>query len=263
MSIPRNQVRLTAEAVGLQWANGRTQARAAGVGRFGAFVGFHIEAMRDPELDRLLDSLSLERLEIKHQRQGAQPVIVPHWGLGETVKFYPVTSGPVAPTVAGSLANGNARETAAAGIGLRWGQGERSKLAIRGYVDLLGPDTLVQLSVRSRMTDELLKALVDHVRVCEAADGLVDRARHPEPVTLHEIALPLGPGAEAEWGKGDTTTVTPLAGLHPSVIDAAYLRTVWRPDGIHAAALSAWEGIQHWAKEYASGGEHSQDEEDR
>ena len=30
-----------------------------------------------------------------------------------------------------------------------------------------------------------------------------------------ELALPLGPGPEQEWGKGDTATVTPLISGHP------------------------------------------------
>lgn len=255
MTIGRNRVRPVSDAATLQYASGKTQARRpAHTGRFAPYVGFHIEAGRDGELDEAMRQAGISLMEIKHQRPGGAE-IVKHWDLGETVKLYVVSSGPVAPTVAGSLAGGNARETAEAGIGLRWGMGERSKLAIRGYLHMLAEVAylrLVQLSVRSRMTDELLKALVDHVRVCEAADGLVDRARHPEPVTLHEIALPLGPGEETEWGKGDTATVTPFISLHPQAVDAAYLRTAWRPDATHAAAFREWEGIQHWAREYAT-----------
>lgn len=253
--IPRNKVSTIANAVTVQWAAGKTQYRShgGGNGRFGALVGFHVEAGRDPDFDALMRELSIPQIEIKHQRQGAQPVIVPHWYFGEELHFFPVTSGPVAPTVAGSLAGGNALATTEAGIGLRWGQGERSKLAVRGYTDLLGPEVLVQLSVRSRMTDELLKALVDHVRVCEAADQLVDRARHPEVVSLHEVALPLGPGPEREFGRGDTATVTPLKSMHPQAVDAAYLRQVWRPDAVHAAALRAWDGVVAWARDFTQG----------
>jgi hypothetical protein len=254
MTIGRNKVKAVSDAATLQYASGKTQARRTlGAGRFAPHVGFHVEAGRDGDLDEAMRQAQVPLMEIKHQRPGGAE-IVKHWDLGETVKLYPVSSGPVAPTVAGSLAGGNARETAEAGIGLRWGMGERSKLAIRGYLRVLaeaGYLHLVQLSVRSRMTDELLKALVDHVRACEAADGLIDRTRHPEAVTLHELALPLGPGVEAEWGKGDTATVTPLTSLHPAVIDADYLRSVWRLDAIHAAAWREWEGIQHWAREYA------------
>jgi hypothetical protein len=254
MTIGRNKVRPVSDAAVLQYASGKTQARRpVGAGRFAAHVGFHIEAGRDGELDEAMRLAQVPLMEIKHQRPGGAEV-VKHWDLGETVKLYVVSSGPVAPTVAGSLAGGNAHATAEAGIGLRWGMGERSKLAIRGYLRVLaevGYLRLVQLSVRSRMTDELLRALVDHVRACEAADGLIDRGKHPEPVTLHELALPLGPGEETEWGKGDTATVTPLRSLHPEVISADYLTTVWRPAAVHAAAWREWEGLQHWAREYA------------
>lgn len=255
MSIGRNKVNTVPGAVTVQWANGKTQYRAAtSNGRFGPLVGFHVEASKDPDFDALMRELSIPQIEIKHMRQGAQPVIAGHWFLGEELRFFPISSGPVAPTVAGSLAGPNARETAEAGIGLRWGDGERSRLAIRAYINLTGPDVLVQLSVRSRMTDELLKALVDHVRVCEAADQLIDRERHPEVVSLHEIALPLGPGEEREFGRGDTATVTPLKSMHPEgEIEAAYLRQVWRPDAVHAAALRAWDGVVAWARDFAQG----------
>lgn len=252
MSIGRNTVRAVAEASTLQWSNGKTQARPAGVGRFGPHVGFHIEVGRDEELDRALHSLGTRVIEIKHQRSGGAEV-VKHWDMGETVRLHVITSGPVASTAAQSVAQ--ARDTAEAGIGLRWAQGERSRLAVRGYLDILGPEFLIQFAVRSRMTDELLKALVEHGRVCEAADSLVDRGCHPELVTFHEIALPLGPGEETEWGKGDTATVVPFVSLHPAEIDAEYLRGVWRHDSVHAAALRAWEGVQHWAREYRTQGE--------
>jgi hypothetical protein len=157
--------------------------------------------------------------------------------------------------VAGSLHGRNAALTAEAGIGMRWGASERSKMAVRGYLEVLaraGYLRLVQLSTRSRMTDRLLGALLDHGRVCEAADHLIDRTRHPEVVSFHEIALPLGPAEEQEWGKGDTATVVPFKSVHPDAIDAEYLRAVWRPDNVHAAAQRDWEGIKLWAQEYAT-----------
>lgn len=252
--IGRNKIQAVQDAATLQYANGKSMARMTpGSGRFTALVGFHIEVGKDAELDEALRAAKVAQIEIKHQRQGGAE-IVRHWFLGETVRLYPVTSGPVAPTVAGSLSGRNARLSAEAGIGVRWGTNERSKLAIRGYLDLLvraGHVRLVQLSTRSRMTDVMLSALLDHGRICEAADTLIDRTRHPEVVTYHEIALPLGPGNEEEWGKGDTATVVPFHSLHPADIDAEYLRGVWRPDSVQAAAYRDWESIQLWAQEYA------------
>lgn len=253
--IGRNRVQAVSEAATLQYANGKSVARATlGSGRFSPYVGFHVEVGKDVELDEAMRAAKVAQIEIKHQRQGGAE-IVRHWGLGEIIRFYPVTSGPVAPTVAGSLGGRNARLTAEAGIGMRWGQGERSKVALRGYLDPLvrvGYVRLLQLSVRSRMTDILLGSLLDHGRVCEAADSLVDRTRHPEVVTFHEVAMPLGPGEEQEWGKGDTATVVPFKSLHPADVDADYLRSLWRPDPVHAAAYRDWESIQLWAQEYAT-----------
>lgn len=257
--IGRNKVQSVQDAVSLQYGNGKTLARAVGSGRFIPYVGFHIEAGRDAEIDEALQGIGVVQCEMKHQRPGGAE-IVRHWNLGEQIKLFPVTSGPVAQTVAGCLAGGNAKETADAGIGLRWGADERSKLAIRGFLHLLasrGSMRLVQLSVRSRMTDELLKALLDHGRVCEITDSLIDRTRHPELVTFHELAMPLGAGEEQEWGKGDTATVVPMMSLHPQAIDAEYLKSTWRYESIHAAALREWEGIQTWARGFALGNEGS------
>lgn len=254
-SIGRNKVRSVQEAITLQYANGKSSARETmGTGRFVPFVGFHTEVGKDAELDAAMQAAKIPQIEIKHQRPGGAE-IVRHWNFGEILCFYPVTSGPVAPTVASSLHERNARATAEAGIGMRWGQGERSRMALRGFVDVLaraGYLRLFQLSVRSRMTDVLLAALLDHGRVCEAADHLIARSRHQEVVTYHELALPLGPGSEQEWGKGDTATVVPFVSMHPPEIDANYLRTIWRPDSVHAAALREWESIQFWAQEFAA-----------
>lgn len=230
--IGRNRVQVVTEAITLQYANGKSMARPIGGKRFTPYIGFHIEVGRDDELDARLGIAGIPQIEIKHQRQGGAE-IVRHWALGETILFYPVTSGPVAQTVAGSLGR-NAATTAAAGIGLRWGINDRSRMAVRGYLDLLvrvEMARLVQLSVRSRMSDVLLSVLLDHGRVCEAADHLIDRSSHPDLVTFHELALPLGPGEDQ--------------------IDRDYIQRIWRPESVHQAALRDWAGIQAWASEYA------------
>lgn len=253
--IGRNKVRAAQEVATLQYANGKSNARPLGAGRFQPYVGFHSEVGRDDELDAVLRELSVPQIEIKHQRPGGAE-IVRHWEFGERITFYPVTSGPIAPTVVASLSERNIGATAEAGIALRWEQGERSRMALRGYLGMLaraGHIQLMQLSVKSRMTDVLFAALLDHGRVCEALDRLIDRTKHPDLVSYHEVALPLEPGDEQEWGKGDTTTVVPFKSGHPQDIDAPYLRTVWRPESVHAAALREWEGIQAWAREECEG----------
>lgn len=252
MSIGRNVPKATIDAPPLQWGNGKTVARPTSTGRWSPFVGWHLEIGQDEEIDRALHELVTPRVEIKHQRPGGFEV-KQHWSFGETIRVYPITAGPPAPTAAGCIKA--AAATATAGLGLRWRDGERSRMAVRCYAEplvLAGLTVVVQIAARSRMTDELLKALVDHVRACEAADDLIDRAKHPDLVTLHEIALPLVAGDEAEWGSGDTTAVIPFRSDHPETIDADYLQVSWRPGAIHAAAVNAWPAVQAWAATYAA-----------
>ena len=265
--IPRNRpAPLIPDAVALQWANGKSQGRAGQATRFGPFVGFHIEVGKDGELDALLAELAWPTVDIKHQRPGGAEV-VRHWDLSEELHFLPITAGPVAPTVGASLANGNAAKTAEAGIGLHWGrgQGERSRLAVRGFVRALweaGYRRPVQLGVRSRMTDKLLAALLDHTRAAEAADALAQAATPGREVSPAELWLPLGAGAEEEFGKGDTATVSPLVSLHPRELDADYLRRHWRSGEVYAEAVRLWPLIQAWAREYqVSGGERDESAE--
>ena len=256
--IHRNTITAVSDAPTIQWANGKSVSRPAHTptGSFTPYIGFHAEAGRDANLDAAMRRASIPQIDIKHQRQGGVE-IVRHWDLGEYLDVFPLTSGPVATTVGGCLGR-NARTSVEAGLGVCWPQGERSKLAIRGFLVPLvavGYLKLVQLYTRSHMTDRLLAALIDHARVCEIADTIVDRAKHPELVTLHEIALPLGPGSEQEWGKSDTATVVPFVSSHPQAIDAPYLRALWRAEALHTAALAAWPGIVAWAADFALRGE--------
>lgn len=252
----RNTVRQIQDAVTIQWANGKNEGRETiGQGRFVSHVGWYSEVGKDGEFDSWCEAQAVPQLEIRHPRQGAAAEVKRHWNLGETVRLFPITAGPVAPTVATSLSVRNHAATVEAGIGIRWAReaGARSKLGVRGYLTLGGQvfTRPVQISVRSRMTDELLAALVDHVRVCEVADRLVDRTKHPDVVQCYEVALPLGAGAEESWGKGETTTVTPLASRHPADVDLAYLRSAWRPDVLAEWVLPDWADVLAWAQEFS------------
>jgi hypothetical protein len=115
-----------------------------------------------------------------------------------------------------------------------------------------GHPILVQLGVSSRMTDRLLAALVDHTQVAERADLLVDRTKHPDPVALVELGLPLVAGEQISWGKVEQVDVAPLASDHPSEIGRSYIRTIWRPESVYAAALRDWALMPMWAAEYAA-----------
>lgn len=261
MTLGRNRVITTVDVPVLQWANGRNDARQMlGVGRFQSHVGWYTEAGKDEDFDAWLKDAGFHLFEMRHPRQGGAPAIVRHYDLGDSLLFYPLTAGPVAPTVAGSLKSPKlAADTADAGIALRWarGDGERSKMALRGYLAVpvhgVYPQ-LVQITAKSRMTDELMSAIVDHVRVCEVADSLVDRAKHPAEVGLWELPMPLGPGSEAQWGRGETTTVTPIRSAHPDAPDLAYLRAMWRDAQAPEWMTRDWPGVQAWAREFATAG---------
>jgi hypothetical protein len=135
-----------------------------------------------------------------------------------------------------------------------WQHGEKSRLAMRGLLLIGEAPILVQLSVKSTMTGFLLAALLDHYRVCDAADSLIDRTKHADQVALHELALPLIAGSEQPAGKGETTAqITPLVSGHPAELDRAYVSGCWRKNVVHKAALTAWSGIMVWAAGYRSG----------
>jgi len=248
--IPRNTPQQVQDVPILQYASGHTEARPQGLGRFSGHTGFHVERGKDAAFDAACEQAGIAEIDIRHPRAGAQPEIKRHWSFGESIRFHPITAGPPYRTIAHCL---RTPQTAQAGLGLAWPQGEKSRLAVRGFIVVGGELRLVQLSVRSTMTDYLLAALLDHVRVCAVADDLIDRAKHPEVVTLHELALPLVAGAETSVGRGETSTVAPLKSGHPEAIDREYVKSCWRSNALHQAALEAWEGILTWAAGYATG----------
>jgi hypothetical protein len=205
---------------------------------------------KDAALDAALKAAGVAQITIRHQRAGAPPAIVPHWSFGESIRIYPITAGPPATTIGGCL---RTSATAEAGIGLSWPAGEKSRMAVRALIMVGDAPTLVQLSVRSTMTDHLLAALLDHYRVCEAADKLIKRDQHPEMVAFHELALPLTAGNEIPAGRGETSQITPLRSDHPAAIEKAYISSCWRKNVVADAALAAWPGIVAWALGYRTG----------
>jgi hypothetical protein len=130
---------------------------------------------------------------------------------------------------------------------------DAARLAVRGLIVVGDVPLLVQLSVKSTMTDHLLAALLDHYRVCAAADSIIKRDQHPDPVAFHELALPLIAGAEQPAGKGETAQIAPLQSDHPAAIEKAYITSCWRKNALHEAALAAWPGIVAWAAGYRTG----------
>ncbi len=256
MTIGRNTPALAAaDAVPvLQWANGKPVAKGAGMARFNPLIGFHSEIGKNADFDERMIGAGTARTTIRHQRDGGSAEVA-HWYFGETLALFPVTSGPPVPTMAALVKH--AAHTANAGIGARWGQGVPSNLAVRCILALPGaggelPEpVIVQLAMRSRSTDVLLAALLAHVAHCEAADALIDRARHPEPVTCHELAWTLTAGAEISVGRGDTSDITPFIVADAAPVTRADLKGRWCSPDTDALALASWAGIVAWATEYA------------
>src|SRR5262245_29257169 len=62
--IGRNKVSAVSEAVTLQYANGKSMARATiGSGRFTPLVGFHIEVGKDSALDEAMGRAGFQQIE--------------------------------------------------------------------------------------------------------------------------------------------------------------------------------------------------------
>jgi len=282
----------------IQWDNGRGRWRDVGDERWSQWPCYHVETGRNEEFDRAMYAAGVPRIEFFHPaKNGRQATITRDWMLGTFIGLYPITAGSPADKVS-SITLDPAMMAAAgeAGIGLRWLDGEKSSMAVRGFLALPNladgvtidpdkPETIrallltlaeerakdvpppitwtvipvpVQLGVSSNTSDVLMDALVDHRRVCEAADAFRDN--RPEEVTFHELVLPLVLGQEVEWTSrdprksGSSTTVYTFASAHPGTITKPYVRGMWRKPEIHKQAESLFPGIQLWAQRYQRNG---------
>lgn len=225
----------------LQWHNGKTTARNA-AGRYAeGFVGFTVEAGRSEEFDAAAGELAVKRVQIKHRREGGFEEKW-HWSLGELTEVYPLTPGPLTTTVAAATRQ---PETSARNAALlaTWGDdGSRLSLwCLPSFGGLIHPIPVI-LSVRSRMTDRLYEALLDHLRICEQADALAGRTVMP-----WELALPLGPGEQADFGKAQQTTVTPLVSRHPATLTNEALADLALPTEMTDYAAQLVDDAAAWA----------------
>lgn len=227
MSIPRNTPKQPVVDVRipmLQWANGITMGRLSGIPRFSGFVGWHIEKGQDAALDDALSSFPT--VDIRHPRKGSDPEVKPHWSLGESILWYPLSAGFPGDTIFSSMRMPD--ECSDAGIGLRWeADTRRSKLVLYGYIKIGDAYFLMSIPSKSLITEEFFAAYADHLRVLEVIDDLIDRSKHPGQVSFYEVGLPFVAGSEKSYGKGETTTVTPIQSGHPEAVDRAYLKQRW------------------------------------
>jgi hypothetical protein len=239
------------------WGNGLMRARKDTKARFSEYVGFFVTAGEDHNLDKAMEEAGYSTIEAQHPRQGAEPIIKRHWNLGENLDFLPVTMGTPATTTSALL---RMKEKAAhSGVGIRWPQGERALVGIIGYIKPLAERGYMQpfkLGARSLMVDYILKALADHTRVCQFADSIVDRQKHPDPVELYEIVWRLGPGEQTAFGKESTSLVVPIVSMHPAQPDADYIKQVYiTNEEIKTKAENDFPGIQQWANGFNNGTE--------
>ena len=252
MSIGRTipKAGIDTDVVSLQWSNGKTMARTTPSARFGQFIGWTIEVGKNKDLDSILDEIAFPKVEIKHQRQGSYE-IKSHWSFGEDISILPITSGPVSFSMRECLSRKNKPLMAQAGIGVRWTQGERSKLVFRCFVRPLwdvGFEKFAQVSAKSNMTDKLIAALADHTRVSQAADAFVKDGVIVSPADLW---LPLGAGEEDEFGKGEVASVFPMISKHPAEPNKEYFKSIWRTTEQRDAVLNVWRETQEWAAAFA------------
>lgn len=226
----------------LQWANGKTEARSPG-GRLGPLVGWHIE-QGDPGIDAHCAGLETPTIEIKHRRQGGFELKT-HWYLGEQVRIAPLTPGPLADTMRGAT-RVSQRMADEAAIVADWPQGERSYLALLALAELGGAlyGEPVQLLASSTLTDHLLGALLEHMRVCTLADAIVG-----QEVLPWWLLLPLCAGDEFDAGKGDTTTITPPRANHAPTLDRATLNLIKLSSDWRDYADSLLPAAHAWARE--------------
>lgn len=241
----RNTAQPIAERTALQWANGRTEYRQPN-GRFGPLVGFHVQQGKSAAFDALAKAAQIPTITIRHPREGAAPELVDHWSLGEAVRVFPLTYGPLTTTMAGATQIAD-RMAAEAGIVASWI--DHSYLGLLVLVETAAgvcAEPLV-LSAKSRSTPHLYGALLDHLRMCEQADAVAGIE-----VPCAWIALPLIAGEEFPAGGEQTTNITPMRADYadaPATIDAAYLSRMSLPKDLRTEAKTATARAVDWAQD--------------
>jgi hypothetical protein len=250
-TIPTLSPLLAADAPLLLWSSGRVSMRPQGSGRFSNGIGFYSEVGKDAEFDEACKAAKLRCIEIRHSSGGTSL----NWSFGETMRVYPLTTGPKINTVFELKNADKALANAQAGVGARWTTDFNGKPASQAAVRCLLPDLLdvgftglLQLQLKSTMSDHLLKALAEHLRIGHAAVAQLGKA-----VTLTELELPLGPGIDVTVGrtKDQQATLTPLAATHPKAVTREYLESIYRPDN-RALFEELWASVVAWAEEYTA-----------
>jgi len=255
----RNRVVETPQITCFQWSNGHNTAKRPGETRFVNHIGWFVEKGKSPSIDAVCASISMPTITIRFRRNvdDTKSNEVECWDFSEDVMVYPLTTGVRKKTVKEARAGRDLGITISAGIGTTWPKDDKSKTAVPVLVKPLvdaGCLEPLELPTRSNMGDVLLSALADHTsRVCDAVEALPQVAAKGMQILPWDLALPLGTGPEATWGKDlDSSTLTTFMSKHPQVIDEEYMKSIAAPRAVRESAIALWPGIQEWAREYAA-----------
>jgi len=234
----------------LVWHSGSSKADQTGKGRFTSYLGWAIEAGKDPILDRACVDAGYKQMKMQHFGGDESE----QWNIGEELRLFPLTAGPCVKSALQYNRGDTLRRLADAGLVAAWpatdydGRKGRSSIAFRGIVPALwnaGYTGLVQVGAKGMVTDSLLQALADHA----------GRARMPVQDALGKtispplLLLPLVAGADKIVGKeGAQSNVTLIACGHPKTYTVEEAQALLAPEDIEQALDAEWPEVQAWAR---------------
>lgn len=279
--LQRNKVVTSVSAPNLQYFKGSKQiewrqAEGADDKWETGLLGFAIEAYRyGEELDAACEKAGMAQVVVLHTFN-QKPTEKTYWWFGEDCELYPISTGPMAPTIGGLLKRHE--ETIQSGIAVRWPAEQRvvingteevrkgmSSIYVRCYERLLldhGYAKPVQVGIRGPLSVSFLNAFLDHVRVCEIADEMKRKksGNDDDYVALIELSWKLSHTEKPEAvGKQQTSRVFPFRSLHPDVPDRQYLGGIYIKNGlrkkIEANLEQDFAAAVEWAREFAQNGQ--------
>jgi len=230
----------------LVWHSGSSKADQTGKGRFSSYLGWAIEAGKDPILDRACVDAGYKQMRMQHFGGDESE----QWNIGEELRIFPLTAGPCVKSALQYNRGDTLRRLADVGLVAAWpatdydGRKGRSSIAFRGIVPALwaaGYTGLVQVGAKGMVTDSLLQALADHAgRARMAVQDALGRTISPP-----QLLLPLVAGPDKIVGKeGAQSNVTLIACGHPKTYTAEEAQALLAPEDIEQALDAEWPEVQ-------------------
>ena len=137
--------------------------------------------------------------------------------------------------------------------GLRcfWPKDGRSTLGFMALVPQLlavGYNVPLPFGASSTRTNDLLKVLLAHNTVLDAAEKAATANGTPRNFEFFDLALPFAQGKKDPRGSGDkiTNVVPPICG-HPAEVTVDYLRENFAPPIVRSTRREQWPEIVSWA----------------